>query len=115
MCDMSCPLYKATVENDTAKKREIFEKRGWKERFGVDFDPANVFCHGCKPVDKPLNVRELACTARKCTMERGLESCIQCNRIANCDMELWTNFPKFKKQVQKWQTEYVAAGLVKLS
>lgn len=115
MCDLSCPLFKATAENDTQKKKEIFEKRGWKEKFGTDFDPSVVFCFGCKPGDKPLNVREVACTVRKCTIERGLESCIQCQKIAGCEKELWSNFPKFKKQVEKWQAEYVAAGLITLS
>lgn len=104
------------MENDTAKKREIFEKRKWKERFGVEFSPDVIFCHGCKPPgDKPLNVREKACTVRSCSIERGLESCIQCQRLAGCEKELWTSFPKMKKQVQKWQAEYLAAGSVTLS
>jgi len=115
MCDMSCALFKATAKNNVVKKREIFEKRKWGERFGVEFDEAKVFCYGCKPAEKPLSLFKSGCLIRKCTIERGLESCLQCKRLAQCDKAFWKEFPKFKKQVDDWQQEYLAAGLVTLS
>lgn len=115
MCDMSCQLFKATAQNNIAKKREVFERRKWKEKFGIEFDEAQVFCYGCKPGTKPLSMFKAPCLIRKCTIERGLESCLQCKRLADCEQAFWQEFPKFKKQVDDWQAEYLAAGLVKLS
>ena len=114
VCGERCELFKATVANDTAAKEKVFKEWGWKEKFGMEFDPARVFCHGCKPGDKPLNVAESKCTVRQCTRERGLESCIQCGKLAACDKELWKNWPKFKQHMEKLQQQYLAAGAVQL-
>lgn len=115
LCNDRCPLFKATVANDTAAKEKVYKEWGWQEKYGVGFDPAVVFCHGCKPADnKPLNLSEARCTVRKCNRERGLETCLQCRQLAACDKELWRDWPKFKTQMEKLQQEYLAAGAVQL-
>jgi len=115
ICNENCPLFKATVTNDPAAKEKVFKEWGWKEKYGMDFDATKVFCHGCKPADnKPLNLSESKCTVRQCNRDRSLDSCIQCRQLAACDKDLWKNWPKFKQQAEKWQQEYLAAGVVQL-
>lgn len=43
------------------------------------------------------------------------ESCLQCGKLAGCDKELWVKWPDFKKQIDKLQQDYVAAGRCELS
>lgn len=109
-CNDRCQLFKATADKDTAAKEKIFWVWGWPEKYGMEFDPAKVFCHGCKPGEQPLNIAATRCTVRACSRERGLESCLQCRRLAACDKDLWKNWPKLKLQAEKWQQEYLAAG-----
>jgi hypothetical protein len=110
VCDDNCPLYKASVTNDPAAKKSTFEKWQWRETYGVEFDAAKVFCFGCKPDGKPRGLNVSACDTRACATDRGLESCLQCQRLAKCDKKLWKTWPKFHQQMQALQQEYVAAG-----
>ena len=114
ICDDSCPLFKATRTNDAAAKRKVYEEWKWKEKFGVDFDPDKVFCHGCKAPSKPVNIAHSRCTVLKCNVERRLESCMQCRKLADCDKELWKNYPDFRTQMVKLRQDYVATEGLKL-
>lgn len=110
----NCPLLKASVANDVPAKKDIHEKWKWKEKYGIEFDAEKVFCFGCKPDGKPRSVAVAACTTRACATDRGLESCLQCKRLAACDKELWRNWPQFQKQSVQLQQEYVSAGVFTL-
>jgi hypothetical protein len=109
-CDDHCPLFKASVADDAAAKKKVFEEWHWREKFGVEFDAARVFCFGCKPDGKPRSISVSACTTRACSTDRGLESCLQCQRLAACDKSLWKEWPDFRKQMLELQRTYVAAG-----
>ncbi|ACB74271.1 DUF3795 domain-containing protein [Opitutus terrae] len=112
ICDDRCELYHATQAQDPAAMKAVHEKWQWKQKHGID-DPALCFCHGCKPTEKQsLNVMQQRCTVRVCAMKRGFDSCIQCQELVRCEKELWKNWPKFKQQVEQWQKDYVAAGMV---
>jgi hypothetical protein len=108
ICGDWCELFKATKANDVAAKREVYAKWRWKEKFGVEFDPDQVFCHGCKAPGKPENIAHAKCTVLKCSVERGLESCLQCKKLAECDKELWKNYPDFHKKMVELQGTYAA-------
>ncbi|HPG40114.1 MAG TPA: DUF3795 domain-containing protein [bacterium] len=107
-CTIQCELYKATLENNVELKKKVYTDWKMKERRGFDFDPALVFCYGCKVTDKPLNAVLEKCTVRKCAMEKKLAACIQCKALKDCDKELWTNYPEFKKQMLEVQVKYVS-------
>jgi hypothetical protein len=115
ICDNSCPLFKATQSNDPVAKKAVYEQWKWKEKFGVEFEADQVFCHGCKAPGKPVNIAHAKCTTLKCCVGRKLESCLQCGKLAGCDKELWKNWPDFKKHIEKLQRDYVAAGRFELS
>jgi hypothetical protein len=105
-CTMECILYKGTLENDVELKKEAYEKWDMKERYGVDFDPDKIFCHGCKNEEKPGSIVTKKCTVRACAIEKKHECCIQCKELADCDKELWNRFPQFREKVLEMQEEY---------
>lgn len=108
-CPADCPLKKGTLENNVELKKKAYEVFEFKKKFGVDFDADKVFCYGCKiSSDKPLSMPVKACTVRKCVIEKGYDCCIQCETLAKCDKELWTNFPKFKDAIIEVQKKYKA-------
>ena len=106
-CGEHCDLYRATTTNDQALKRKVYDEWGWKEQYGIEYDPEQVFCYGCKTVDKPKNIVLQKCTVRACAIERKLDSCIQCARLADCEKELWTKFPQHRESVLGFQKKYV--------
>ncbi|HUJ42374.1 MAG TPA: DUF3795 domain-containing protein [Opitutaceae bacterium] len=114
ICGDWCELFKATKAGDPAAKRAIYEKWGWKEKFGVDFAPDRVFCYGCKAPGKPENIAHAQCTVLKCCVARRLESCLECTRLAVCDKKLWQNYPDFRQQMLKLQQKYAATDGFKL-
>ncbi len=105
-CAQACELYKATLENDVAMKKLVYEKWGWKKKFGIDFDPDKVFCYTCKPGDKPKKVGMDICVVRNCAMANGVESCVQCANLAACDKEFWKTWPVLYAEVKKIQARY---------
>jgi hypothetical protein len=108
ICGDWCELWKATQANDAAAKEKVYQQWKWKEKFGVEFTPEQVFCHGCKAPGKPENVAHARCTVLKCSVERGLDSCLQCRKLADCAKDLWKNYPDFRKQMVKLQQDYAA-------
>jgi hypothetical protein len=115
ICDDRCLLFKATRTNDAAAKQKVYEEWKWKERSGLEFNPDLVFCYGCKTPDKPVNMFHAKCTVLKCSVDRKLESCVQCQKLAGCDKELWKNYPDFHQQMVKLQQAYAATEGFKLS
>ncbi len=106
-CPADCTLKKGTMENNTELKKKAYAEFKFKEKYGIDFDPDKVFCYGCKSAgSKPASMPVKACTVRKCVIEKGYECCIQCESLAKCDKELWSNLPKFRDAVIEMQKKY---------
>ena len=105
-CSPNCKMYVAAIENDIAKKREAYEKWKLKEKYGLEFDPEQVFCYRCKSGDKPLGIVVRNCSVRKCAVEKGIDCCIECDNLKSCDKELWKDFPEFHKQVIGMQDKF---------
>jgi hypothetical protein len=61
-------LLKATTENNIELKKKAYADFKFKEKHGIDFDPENVFCYGCKIQDKPLGIPVKSCTVRSCVI-----------------------------------------------
>jgi hypothetical protein len=115
ICNDDCPLFKATKANDAAAKEKVYKDWKWKEHYGVEFNPDQVFCYGCKAPGKPENIGHAKCTVLKCSVERKLESCLECRKLAECDKELWKNWPDFHQQMIKLQQAYAATDGFKLT
>lgn len=47
----------------------------------------NAACGGCRANNS------LTCTTRACAIAKGLLSCAHCSELANCNKELWINYP----------------------
>lgn len=107
-CPKDCTFYVATIENDVEKKKQAYTEWKIKERYGLDFDEKTAICWKCKAKDKPLGVAAKNCTVRSCAIEKGFDSCIQCDQLSTCKKDLWTRFPEFYKSVKKMQEKYKA-------
>ena len=105
-CSQDCQFLKASLENDLALKKEVYEQWKIKERYDIDFDEKKIFCFGCKPGDKPEGVVLTHCTVRSCTIEKGYDCCIECKELTDCEKDLWTRFPDFKIHVIELQQQY---------
>jgi len=110
MCTDECQFLKATRENSTELKENVYKLWQIKERFGIDFNPDEIFCWGCKTADKPEGPVIKNCTVRSCVKLKGLECCIQCAELNECSKELWDRFPEFKKSVIEMQKQYNSKG-----
>ncbi len=107
-CPDDCEFLKATVNDDAELKKKVYEQWKIEERHGVEFDPEKIFCWGCK-TDKPLGIVVEKCTVRKCCMEKGMDSCIECSELKSCKEDLWERFPEFYKSVIQMQEKYFSA------
>lgn len=105
-CTDECNFRKATLQNDVELKKQAYADWHIKEQYNIDFDAENTFCNGCKTTDKPVGVAPANCTVRACAIEKGFDSCVQCNNLKNCDKNLWNRFPDFKKMVIEMQQKY---------
>jgi hypothetical protein len=108
-CPPDCKMLRATLENNDELKKEAYEEWKMKERYGIEFDPEQVICYGCKADDKPMGITIKNCTVRNCAIEYEFDCCIECNDLTACDKELWQRFPDFHKYVVDLQKKYQAA------
>ncbi|HSQ35289.1 MAG TPA: DUF3795 domain-containing protein [Candidatus Binatia bacterium] len=107
-CAQVCELYKATLENNVGMKKILHERQEMKEKFGLEFDPEKVFCHTCKPGDKPKKVGMDTCVIRICAMANNMESCVQCKNLFACDQEYWKKWPGLYAFNKKNQARFLA-------
>jgi hypothetical protein len=107
-CPPDCKMREATLAGDIQLKQEAFDAWKLEERYGVDFDPDQTICYGCKAEGKPEGTVVSRCTVRACVQERKLDCCIECDELKTCDKDLWKRFAEFHKQVIQMQEKYRA-------
>jgi hypothetical protein len=96
-CD-TCPLYKATLNNDDESKKKIAEQ--WGDAKKPDFELEDFYCYGCKD-ERSKGTPGTGCTVRKCALEKGFATCALCIEFEDCDEKLWQNFPQIRNGVRK--------------
>ena len=109
-CPEDCKFLEGTLKNDVELKREAWGLWKIEERFGVEFDPEQAICYGCKALDKPAGIVLQRCDVRACVQNKKLDCCIECGELEACDKDLWRRFPDFKKKVVKMRQQYLAQG-----
>lgn len=107
ICPAECPMKAAGLSDDIEKKRTAYEQWRLKERYGLEFDPDQILCNGCKTDQEELGMAVSHCPVRKCAMEKGVDCCIECENLAECDKVLWTEFPDFHKYVLGMREAYL--------
>jgi len=108
VCPPDCPMYAATIEDDNEKKKKAFELFKIEERYGVAFDPEQIFCYGCKTEGKPAGIIVNLCTVRLCAIENGYDCCIECANLQDCNMDLWQRYPEFHREMIETQKRFKA-------
>jgi len=109
-CTIDCKMKQATIENNVALKRKAYTDWRIEEEYGIAFDPDKIFCYGCKTEDKPLGLVVEKCSIRICAREKGYDCCIQCEKLSDCDKEIWNTFPDFHLTVIEMQRKYREAA-----
>jgi hypothetical protein len=105
-CPADCPMYLATINNDVEAKKKAFENWQLEERYGLKFDPEQVFCYTCKPEEKPVGIAAQHCAVRACAIEKGFDCCIECKELSTCKKGVFSRYPDFHKGVVKLQEKY---------
>jgi hypothetical protein len=105
-CPEDCKFLVASLKNDPALKKEVFEEWDLEKRYGLVFDPEKLFCFKCKPGDKPEGPVQTHCPVRACAIEKEYQACIQCDGLKECDKDLWTRYPRFYEGLLKMQEAY---------
>lgn len=104
-CKPDCAMKLAGESGDIEKKKAAYEMWHVKENHGLDFDPDQIFCNGCKTDKKELGVVVEHCEIRKCAIGKKLDGCIQCDELTTCD-KFSTDF---RNVVLEMQRQYRAA------
>lgn len=107
-CTRQCELFKATQANDAQMKKAVYDAWQMKTKWGIEFEADKVFCHLCKPGDKPMNVSVKTCLVRNCALSNGVETCVQCRELESCDKEYWKTWPAAFANAKKLQARYKA-------
>jgi len=84
-CDL-CPAYSENIKSDEDKKGV---SENFKRIFGFDIAPDDIECVGCHNEGKQADA---GCPVRPCVMERGYESCAQCDRFICDKLKTRTDF-----------------------
>ncbi|MBP5357496.1 MAG: DUF3795 domain-containing protein [Clostridia bacterium] len=77
-----CDAYLATKNNDE-KLREITAKK-WSELNGVDIQPKDINCEGCRANGVKTVYCENLCEIRQCALSKGIQTCKECSNIKIC-------------------------------
>ena len=78
----SCPILKATGEEDPGKKLElrIMIASELSKVYGIKMEPEKVGdCDGCRTENGRLFAGEQKCPVRICAREKGVENCAYCS------------------------------------
>jgi hypothetical protein len=105
-CPDDCPMKMATLENNIELKKKAYTDWRIEKKYGIAFDPDKIFCYGCKTTSQPIGLVVEKCSVRECAMEKGYDCCIQCDKLSECDKEIWKTFPDFHKSVIEMQKNY---------
>ena len=80
-CDQ-CPAYRENISG-LEHQRRIAE--GWRDVYGVDATPADVYCDGCSDLRAEAKRIDTDCKVRACVLEKGLSHCGRCCADRPCD------------------------------
>jgi hypothetical protein len=78
-CDL-CLAYKPNIEKHPENRQKLSD--GWHKYFGFRTPPSEICCDGCMSENPHLLDQD--CPVRPCVIERGLESCAQCEDYDGC-------------------------------
>ena len=108
-CPDDCPMKLAGESGDVEQKRKAYEMWHLKERYGLEFEPDQIFCNGCKTDKEDLGAAVSHCPIRKCAIEKEFDCCIECDELVSCEKGALKLFPEFHKMVIEMQKQYQAS------
>lgn len=85
-----CPAYIATKENNDTKRAEVAKL--WSKEFKADIKLEDINCHGCHATDSVLFNHCRVCEIRKCSLEKKLDNCAECEDYSCKKLEDFFNY-----------------------
>ncbi len=101
MCSQ-CGAYRAASKG-AAYQKEVSD--AWKRIYGFETDPAKMSCAGCLSSDDDVFYTSVKCTARRCCISKGFNSCADCPEEECALLEKaqsnWDNVPDMCAKLSK--------------
>lgn len=91
-----CPMYIATQNDDDTARASAANML--ETTYGLKFKPEEINCDGCHTENGRLLGYCKTCKIRACGMEKGVETCAQCNEQPCGDL---ASFHKFSSKAKK--------------
>jgi len=76
----ACPVYIATINDDDDLRRKTAKE--WGVLYNRKFNEEDILCYGCK--SQRLFFLCAKCDIRECNVNKGIDTCSQCNKYP-CD------------------------------
>lgn len=77
-----CDAYIATIKNDDELRKKTAEL--WSKYNGVEINPSDINCLGCKQDGIKTPFCAYMCEIRKCAIESKFPHCGQCTKLKDC-------------------------------
>lgn len=90
-----CPSYLATINDDDDARLKTSVML--KEKYGLEYTPAEINCNGCLSTDGLLLGFCNNCKIRQCGREKGLENCTLCQELPCEKLDKFHSFSKDAK------------------
>ncbi len=78
MCGYRCDLCKAYVKNFRKDDRRVELAFIWEKYYGLQFKPEDIYCDGCRCMNKDARRVDNNCPVRECVLSRNILSCADC-------------------------------------
>ena len=78
-----CEAYTATQNNDDILRKKVAKE--WSELNHVQITPEMINCDGCRADGRKTPFCESLCPIRQCGLEKGFETCGNCESLQNCE------------------------------
>lgn len=84
MCGYRCDLCKAYVKNFRKEDRRAELAGIWEKYYGLQYKPEDIYCDGCRCMNKDAKRVDNHCPVRECVLSRNINSCADCGEYP-CD------------------------------
>ena len=95
-----CDSYRATRSGNYEELVKVAEKLS--KLYGAEVKPEYVICDGCKNEERHSFFCTNSCKMRKCCIEKGFNSCIECSDFPCKELQFeLDNNPEAKDNLEK--------------
>ena len=106
----TCTIYLVVREKNLTRKNEMISEiiRACKEHYNIDYKTENIKgCDGCRTISGNLFKGCLDCKVRNCAVQKGVESCANCEDFVCSNLlETFGTDNSAKERLEKMRTDF---------